>query len=73
MDSDNGGSRDQNEARDEKLGLYVTGALVVAFSALGAYGIVTDDGSLQVLAFCGVLPTLFGFLILLGMRMTWLD
>lgn len=38
-----------------------------------AYGIVSDNGPLEVLAFCGAMPTLLGFLVLLGMHMTWLD
>jgi hypothetical protein len=61
------------EARQEKWGLYVLAVLVLSFSALGAYGIATDNGPLEVLAFCGAMPTLLGFLLLLSMHMTWLD
>jgi hypothetical protein len=51
----------------------VLAALVLSFSALGAYGIATDNGPLEILAFCGAMPTLLGFLFLLSMHMTWLD
>ena len=61
------------EARQEKMGLYVLAALVMIFSVIGFYGIEQDDGPLQVLGLCGAMPTFFGFLVLLGMRMTWLD
>ena len=63
----------KKEARQETLGLCVLGALVILFSAIGVYGIEQDDGPLQILGLCGAMPTLFGFLVLLGMRMTWLD
>lgn len=61
------------EARQERWGLWLLAALFLVFSAIGIYGIETDDGGLQVLGLCGAMPTLFGFLVLLGMRMTWLD
>jgi len=64
---------DDKEARQEKVGLYVLAALVIIFSAIGFYGIEKDDGPLEILGLCGAMPTLFGFLLLLGMRMTWLD
>jgi len=63
----------EEEARQEKWGLYVLAALVLSFSALGVYGVANDNGSLEVLAFCGAMPTLFGFLVLLGMHMSWMD
>jgi hypothetical protein len=63
----------ENEARHEKVGLYVLAGLVLSFSALGAYGILIDNGPLEVLAFCGAMPTLFGFFVLLGMHLTWGD
>jgi hypothetical protein len=63
----------QNEARQERWGLWVLAVLVLSFSSLGAYGIASDNGPLEVLAFCGAMPTLLGFLVLLGMHMTWLD
>jgi len=64
---------DDKEARQEKVGLYVLAALVIIFSAIGFYGIEKDDGPLEILGLCGAMPTLFRFLLLLGMRMTWLD
>ena len=79
MDNSDRGKRnedrivDNKEARQEKVGLYVLAALVIIFSAIGFYGIEKDDGPLEILGFCGAMPTLFGFLLLLGMRMTWLD
>ena len=63
----------ESDARQEKLGLYVLAGLVLSFSALGAYGILTDNGPLEVLAFCGAMPTVFGFFVLLGMHLTWGD
>jgi hypothetical protein len=79
MDNSDRGNRnddriaDDKEARQEKVGLYVLAVLVIIFSAIGFYGIEKDDGSLEILGLCGAMPTLFGFLLLPGMRMTWLD
>jgi hypothetical protein len=65
-------SADDKEARQEKVGLYVLAALVIIFSAIGFYRIEKDDGPLEILGLCGAMPTLFGFLLLVGMHMTWL-
>jgi hypothetical protein len=79
MDNSDRGNRnddriaDDKEARQEKVGLYVLAVLVIIFSASGFYGIEKDDGSLEIFGLCAAMPTLFGFLLLPGMRMTWLD
>jgi hypothetical protein len=61
-------SEARREKRQEKIGLLVLGTMVVGFASLGLYGLVVDDGPLQILAFCGGIPTLFGFLIQLTMH-----
>jgi hypothetical protein len=79
MDNSDRGNRnddriaDDKEARQEKVGLYVLAVLVIIFSAIGFYGIEKDAGSLEISGLCAAMPTLFGFLLLPGMRMTWLD
>jgi hypothetical protein len=56
-----------NEIGQEKFGLIVLASLVVMFTALGIYGSATDKWTLEILAFCGAMPTLFGFLAQLAM------
>jgi hypothetical protein len=61
-------SDERKEKRQEKIGLLILGTMVVGFASLGVYGVAVDDGPLQILAFCGGIPTLFGFLIQLTMH-----
>ena len=55
------------ELKQEKFALIVLASLTVSFTALGIYGSATDKWTLQILAFCGAMPTLFGFLAQLAM------
>jgi hypothetical protein len=57
-----------SELRQENLGLIILAALVIAFSALGAYAEITDNSTLIILAFCGAMPTLLGFMVQLMVR-----
>jgi hypothetical protein len=56
-----------NEIRQQKFALIVLASLAVIFTGLGIYGSATDRWTLQILAFCGGMPTLFGFLVQLAM------
>ena len=56
-----------SERRQEKIALFVMAALMLIFSAVGVYAAVVDDFALEILAFCGAMPTLFGLLIQLMM------
>jgi hypothetical protein len=57
----------------EKIALVVLFALAMTFAGLGAYGFVIDSLQLQILGFCGAMPTFLGFLIHLSMAMSSSD
>jgi hypothetical protein len=57
-----------SELRQENFALITMAALVIAFSVLGAYAIITDNYDLEILALCGAVPTLLGFLVQLMIR-----
>ena len=50
------------ELRQERLALFVLGALAAIFSLIGGYGVLYDHWTLEIVGFCGAMPTLFGFL-----------
>ena len=56
-----------SEINQQKLAMIVLASLALIFIALGIYGTATDKWTLQILAFCGAMPTLFGFLVQLAM------
>lgn len=56
------------ELRQEKIALSVLAALAVTFGLIGAYGIVYDHWTLEIVGFCGAMPTFFGFLVHLAMH-----
>lgn len=55
------------EINQQKLAMIVLASLALIFTGLGIYGTATDKWTLQILAFCGAMPTLFGFLVQLAM------
>ena len=57
----------------EKIALIVLFALAMTFAGLGVYGFVIDSLQLQILGFCGAMPTFLGFLIHLSMAMSSSD
>jgi hypothetical protein len=58
---------DPGEDRSFKISMIVLGILAGSSSLLGAYGVATDHWTLEILAFCVAMPTLFGFLVQLAM------
>jgi hypothetical protein len=61
------------DRRQEKIALIVLFTLAISFAAIGAYGYFTDSLQLQILGFCGAMPTFLGFLIHLSMTMSSID
>ncbi|MGD0291746.1 MAG: hypothetical protein ABSC63_19160 [Candidatus Binataceae bacterium] len=45
----------------------------MTFAVIGLYGYMIDSLQLQILGFCGAMPTFLGFLIHLSMAMSSLD
>jgi hypothetical protein len=62
---------DPKELREQKMALSVLAALALTFGLLGAYAIATDRWTLEILAFCGAMPTLLGLLVQLAMYFSW--
>jgi hypothetical protein len=61
------------DKRQQKIALVVLFALALTFGAIGLYGYIIDSLQLQILGFCGAMPTSLGFLIQLSMAMSSLD
>jgi len=61
---------DPSENRQLTISLIVLGVLSLSFGLLGVYAIATDRWTVEILAFCGAIPTLFGFLVQLAMRLS---
>jgi hypothetical protein len=59
---------DPREERQLKISLILLGALALSFGLNGAYGLATDHWTLEIVAFCGAMPMLFGFLVQLAMH-----
>jgi hypothetical protein len=59
--------------RQQKVALVVLFVLALTFAAIGLYGYKIDSLQLQILGFCGAMPTLLGFLLHLSMAMSSLD
>ena len=59
---------DPREERQFKISLIALGVLTLSFGLVGAYGLATDHWTLEILAFCGAMPMLFGFLVQLAMH-----
>ncbi len=55
------------EIHQQKLALLILAVLVTIFTAIGIYGTIADRWTLQIHAFCGAMPTLFGLLAQLAM------
>ena len=55
------------ELHQQKLALIILAALVTLCAAIGIYGTLADKWTLQILAYCGAMPTLFGLLAQLAM------
>jgi len=56
------------ELRQERIALFVLAALATTFGLIGVYGILYDHWTLEIVGFCGAMPTLFGFLVHLAMH-----
>lgn len=56
------------ELRQQKIALLVLATLVITFSLIGSFGFIYDHWTLEILGFCGAMPTLFGFLVHLAMH-----
>ena len=61
------------DMRQERIALVVLFTLAIAFAAIGAYGYKIDSLQLQILGFCGAMPTFLGFLVHLSMALSSLD
>ena len=61
----------RRDLREQKTAMIVLLLLVAIFSAVGAYAIAKDNDTLKILAFCGAMPTLFGFFVQLATYRTW--
>jgi hypothetical protein len=61
------------DKRQEKIALIVLFVLTMTFAVVGLYGYTIDSWQLQILAFLGAMPTLFGFLIHLSMMMSSIE
>jgi hypothetical protein len=59
--------------RQQKIALVVLFGLALTFAAIGLYGYKIDSLQLQILGFCGAMPTFFGFLLHLSMVMSSFD
>jgi hypothetical protein len=59
--------------RQQKVALVVLFVLAMTFAAIGLYGYKIDSLQLQILGFCGAMPTLLGFLLHLSMAMSSFD
>jgi hypothetical protein len=59
--------------RQQKVALVVLFDLAMTFAAIGLYGYKIDSLQLQILGFCGAMPTLLGFLLHLSMAMSSFD
>jgi hypothetical protein len=57
----------------QKVPLVVLFGLAMTFAAIGLYGYEIDSLQLQILGFCGAMPTLLGFLLHLSMAMSSFD
>jgi hypothetical protein len=55
------------EVNQQKLAMIVLASLALIFTALGIYGTITDKWTLQILAYCGAMPTFFGLLVQMAM------
>jgi hypothetical protein len=56
-----------SELHQQKLAVIILAPLVTIFTAIGIYGTIADKWTLQILAYCGAMPTLFGLLAQLAM------
>jgi hypothetical protein len=61
------------DTRQQKIALVVLFVLAMTFAAIGLYGYKIDSLQLQILGFCGAMPTLLGFLLHLSMAMSSFD
>jgi len=59
------------EKHQQKIAMVVLATLAVTFSAIGIYGTTNDNLELQILGFCGAMPTVFGLLVNLAMYLGW--
>lgn len=57
----------------QKVALVVLFVLAMTFAGIGLYGYKIDSLQLQILGFCGAMPTLLGFLLHLSMAMSSFD
>ncbi len=61
------------DTRQQKIALVVLFVLAMTFAAIGLYGYKIDSLQLQILGFCGAMPTFLGFLLHLSMAMSSFD
>jgi hypothetical protein len=61
------------DTRQQKVALVVLFSLAMTFAVIGLYGYKIDSLQLQILGFCGAMPTLLGFLLHLSMAMSTFD
>lgn len=62
---------DPREKHQQKIAMLVLATLAMGFTAIGIYGTTNDNLELQILGFCGAMPTVFGFLVNLAMCLGW--
>jgi hypothetical protein len=59
------------DRRQQKIAMVVLAILAVTFTVIGIYGTTNDNLELQILGFCGAMPTVFGLLVNLAMYLGW--
>ena len=59
------------DLRQQRIAMLVLLALTIAFGALGIFATLADHWTLQIVAFCGAMPTLLGFLVQLASYLSW--
>jgi hypothetical protein len=59
------------DPRQQRIAMFVMLALAVVFGALGIFATLADHWTLEILAYCGAMPSLFGFLVQLASYLSW--
>jgi len=62
---------DPREKHQQKIAMLVLATLALTFTVIGIYGTTNDNLEMQILGFCGAMPTVFGFLVNLAMYLGW--
>jgi hypothetical protein len=59
------------DLRQQRIAMLVLLALAIAFGALGIFATLADHWTLEIVAYCGAMPTLLGFLVQLASYLSW--